>query len=452
MRALLILTVAAAALLAQVKDFKPSRINLFSLQQDIELGKEAAADVRKNMPVVDNAELSGYVQRVGGRLAKSKRAKAFPFTFELINDPSINAFALPGGPMFVHTGLLSALDNESQLAGVLAHEMSHVTLRHGTSQVSKANFVQLGTMLATSGLGNGGMWSKLSQLGVGLGSQSLLLRYSRDAEKDADLNGAQIMHEVGYDPSQMAKFFEKLQAEGGSGNGRLANFLSDHPTPGNRVKYVADQNKLLPRTSYRESEPTNLPRIKQLAAGLPAPPKRVPTATDTTGAPVPPSGRYQTHQASDFSLEYPDNWDVFGGADSPTVTIAPKASLVADANGQTQVGYGFLAAYYFPQDGKPSLQRDTAALLKQVIAENPTMRQTGQGRSVRVADHSATLTPLESASPYRGNTGPQRETDMLLTLARPEGLFYIVFIAPESEWAATKPAFDRVVSSLRFSR
>ena len=457
MRVLLILTIAAAALLAQVKDYKPSRLNLFSPQQDIDLGKEAAADVRKNMPVVNNTELTGYVQRIGSRLAKSKRAQGFPFTFEVINDPSINAFALPGGPMFIHTGLLAALDNESQLAGVMAHEMSHVTLRHGTNQVSKANLIQLPAMLGASALGNkSGLWGTLGQLGIGLGAQSVLLRYSRDAEKDADLNGAQIMNEVGYDPTQMAKFFEKLQAQGGGGgDGRLANFLSDHPTPGNRVKYVEDQNKYLPKTTYRESEPNSLPGVKQMVAGLPAPPKPAPAAAGGQGtapiAAVHPSGRYQTHQGGGFSLDHPDNWDVFGDAQSPTVTVSPKASLVADRNGQTQVGYGFIAAHYYPQDGRVNLQRDTSALIKQVISQNPTMRQTAQARNVRVSGQAATLTPLESASPYHGNTGKQRETDMVLTIARPEGLFYVVFIAPESEWSATQPAFDRVVSSLRFS-
>ena len=457
--ALIALTLAAATILAQVKDYKPSRLNFFSPEQDVQLGKEAAAEVRKTMPVVTNNEITGYVQRVGARLAKSKRAQQFPFTFEVINDPSINAFALPGGPMFVHTGLLAALDNESQLAGVLAHEMSHVTLRHGTSQVSKANLIQLPAMLAAGALGErGGIWGALGQLGIGLGAQSVLLRYSRDAEKDADLNGAQIMSEVGYDPTQMARFFQKLEGEGAD-NSALANFLSDHPTPGNRVKYVADQNKLLPKTSYRESEPQNLPRIKQLVAGLPAPPKPVagPGGSGVgQGAPpdgdVRPTGRYKNHRGSTFSFDYPENWDVFGDGGSATVTISPRATLVADQNGQTHVGYGLIAAYYFPEGNRRAdLRRDTDALLKQIMADNPTMRQTGQSRNVRVANQQAMITQLESASPYRGNTGQQRERDMLLTLARPDGLFYIVFIAPDSEWSATQPAFDRVVSSLRFA-
>lgn len=449
MRALLLLAMAAAALLAQVKDFKPSRLNVFSPQQDIEIGKEAAAEVRRTMPVVNNPDLTGYVQRIGNRLAKSKRAQSFPFSFEVINDPTINAFALPGGPMFVHTGLLAALDNESQLAGVLAHEMSHVTLRHGTSQVSKANLLQLGVMIGTAGMGNSSLWSRLGQLGIGLGANSLLLRYSRDAEKEADLNGAQIMHEVGYDPSQMARFFQKLES-GDSDNSRLVNFLSDHPTPGNRVKYVEDQNRYLPKRSYTESEPQTLPRIKQIVASLPGPPQQARPAAAPAPA-VYPSGNYKTHQGRGFSLEYPDNWDVFGEANSPTVTIAPKSTLVTDRNGRIQIGYGLIAAFYYPSGGKTNLERDTAALLRQIMSQNPSMRQVGQARNLRVGGRDGILTPLESDSPYSGNAGRQRESDMLLTVPHVDGLFYIVFIAPESDWKATQPAFDRAVASLRLT-
>jgi predicted Zn-dependent protease len=190
----------------------------------------------------------------------------------VVNDPSINAFALPGGPMFVHTGLIAALDSESQLAGVLAHEMSHVALRHGTSNASKANMVQLPSVLGAQYAGSkGGILGQLAPLGINAGAQSLLLKYSRSAEKEADLNGAQIMNDVGYDPTQMAKFFEKLEAQGNRDNSKLANFMSDHPTPGNRVQYVSEEAKKLPKITYSEAEPQNLATMKQIVASLPAP-------------------------------------------------------------------------------------------------------------------------------------------------------------------------------------
>lgn len=161
-----------------------------------------------------------------------------------------------------------------------------------------------------------------------------------------------------------------------------------------------------------------------------------------------PSSRTRQHQARDFSLSHPDNWAAMGDPNANTVTVAPKAGLVADGSGQTHVGYGFIAAYYYPQNNdRVNLRRDTAALLQQIQGGNPNMRQSGQQRNVRVAGQSAIVTPLQSPSPFQGLT----EVDMLVTVARPEGLFYMVFIAPESEWSRSQASFDEVVRSLRFA-
>src|SRR6185436_20342441 len=122
----------------------------------IQLGRQAAVEFRKQYKVVPNQELQGYLRRIGERLAiqKEPRESGFEFTYTLVNDKSTNAFALPGGPIFVHTGLILKADNEAQLAGVLAHEMSHVILRHGTNQASKANLLQLPALLAAAVTGS----------------------------------------------------------------------------------------------------------------------------------------------------------------------------------------------------------------------------------------------------------------------------------------------------------
>jgi len=447
---LVLLLSLGATLSGQLKDLKPG-FNLFSVEQDIQLGKEAVVEVEKTMPVVRNQDLTGYVSRIGARLARSKYAGMFPYSFGTINDKSINAFALPGGPIFIHTGLITAADNEAQLAGVLAHEISHIALRHGTNQASKANLLQLGAALASSGLGGGSIWSQLGQLGIGLGAQSVLLKYSRNAERDADLNGARIMNDVGYDPVQMARFFEKLEAEGSRDNSKLANFLSDHPTPGNRIAYVQDQNKYLPKTQYSDTDPGGLPRIKNLVAGLPAPPppKSAVAAAGSAAPPdIRPSSRYKQFQGRAFSLNYPDNWLVFGEQDSDSVTIAPREALLADDRGQTHIGYGIIASYYVPpNDARVNLRRDTDNLVRQLQQENPGMQRTSRtARSYQVGGQNGLVTALESDSPYRG----ERETDTLVTVARPEGLFYMVFIAPRSEQGSVQRAFDDILRSIRF--
>src|ERR1700740_3367611 len=197
-------------------EFHPG-FNLFSKEQDVQLGKESDDQVRKQMTVLKDPVLTAYVNRVGQRLVSSREAheSGFPFTFEVVADPSINAFALPGGPMFIHTGLLRAVDNEAQLAGVMGHEMSHVILRHGTNQASKSRLIELPAVLGQQVAG-GSLIGQLTQMGIGLGANSVLLKFSRTAESQADLMGSHLMAEAGYNPIEMARFFNKLNAEGGS--------------------------------------------------------------------------------------------------------------------------------------------------------------------------------------------------------------------------------------------
>jgi predicted Zn-dependent protease len=250
--AVILLVAVSSPLLAQGPHrFEPG-FNLFTKQQDVQLGLETAAQVRKQMTVINDPVLTAYVSRVGKRLAASQEAQAsgFPFTFEVVADPSINAFALPGGPMFINTGLLKAVDNEAQLAGVMGHEMSHVILRHGTNQASKANLIELPVALAAQMAGKGSMMGQLAQLGIGLGANSALLKFSRNAESQADLTGSHIMAESGCDPMEMARFFNKLGSPEKGLAGGVAQFMSDHPNPDNREKAIEQEARVLPQQKY----------------------------------------------------------------------------------------------------------------------------------------------------------------------------------------------------------
>src|SRR4029077_16420190 len=222
--------------------------NLFTKAQDVQLGQENAAQARKQLTVIPDPFLTEYVTRVGKRRVSGREAQesGFPFTFEVVADPSINAFALPGGPMFINTGLLRAVDNEAQLAGVMGHEMSHVILRHGTNQASKSKLIELPAVLASQ-MSGGSMMGQLAQLGIGLGANSVLLKFSRSAESQADLMGSHLMAESGYNPLEMARFFNKLNAEGGQ---RAPQFLSDHPNPENRRKAIEQEITRLPQQNY----------------------------------------------------------------------------------------------------------------------------------------------------------------------------------------------------------
>ena len=252
--------------------FRPG-FNLFSKEQDVQVGQESAAQVRKQMTMVKDPFLNQYVSNVGKRLANAQEAKdsGFPFTFEVVADPSINAFALPGGPMFINTGLLKAVDNEAQLAGVMGHEMSHVILRHGTNRATKSQMIQLPAVLGSQ-MAGGSMMGQLAQIGIGLGANSVLLKFSRGAESQADLLGSHLMAESGYDPVQMAKFFQKLEADGGA---RGPQFFSDHPNPGNRQAAIQREVTRMPQQHYGY-QTGQFQRMKQIAAAIKEPPPKQP--------------------------------------------------------------------------------------------------------------------------------------------------------------------------------
>jgi beta-barrel assembly-enhancing protease len=267
---------------AEQRKLKPG-FNLFSKEQDVQLGKEAAGQVEKQMQVVNNKDLENFINQIGRKLIACPEAdaKSFAYSFKVVNEKSINAFALPGGPAFIHTGLITAADNEAQVAGVMAHEISHVALRHGTNQASKANLIQLPAMLAGTVAG-GSMMGQLAQLGIGLGANSALLKFSRNAERDADLLGTRIMSGAGYNPIEMARFFEKLESETGAPRSSFEQFLSDHPNPGNRVKAVEEEIGSFPKRSYT-TDSGQIQRMKEIIARLPPPPKPTKQAAGSSG-------------------------------------------------------------------------------------------------------------------------------------------------------------------------
>jgi predicted Zn-dependent protease len=254
-------------------ELKPG-FNLFTKQQDIQLGREAAAEIRKKATIVNDPVLTSYVNAVGQRLMQSREARAsgFPFTFEVVANPSINAFALPGGPMFINTGLLKAVDNEAQLAAVMGHEMSHVILRHGTNQASKVNLIEIPIALAAQMTDSNSLMGQLAELGINVGANSVLLKFSRTDESQADLMGSHIMAEEGYDPRQMAKFFEKLNAKGGFAT---IQFFSDHPNPANRSKAIDEEAMRLPQRSFGY-QTGQFSRMKKEVAIIHEPPPKQP--------------------------------------------------------------------------------------------------------------------------------------------------------------------------------
>ena len=229
--------------------------NKYSPAEDVKLGQEAAAQAEQQLPIMRDDAVTSYVEGIGRRLVaaipENLRQPEFRYTFKVVNVREINAFALPGGPMFVNRGMIEAARTEGEVAGVMAHELSHVDApaRHRAGQqgdeISVRRHRRRDCRRHHRRQSRHGDFARARRFGLG----TAFLRYGREYEKQADLEGAQIMARAGYDPRDMANMFKTIEKQGGSGG---PQWLSDHPNPGNRVKYITDEAARTPR---REPDP-----------------------------------------------------------------------------------------------------------------------------------------------------------------------------------------------------
>ncbi|PYS41284.1 MAG: hypothetical protein DMG14_07820 [Acidobacteria bacterium] len=272
----ILLIVFSVSLLAERTQLRPGR-NIYSPQQDVDLGREVAKDAERQLELINIANANAYISALGQQLvSKAPNEYKFPFYFKIVNDRSVNAFALPGGPVYIHRGAIEAADNEAQLAGVMGHEIGHVILRHGTNQATKAQLGQgalgiLGAVLGNSSAG------QIAAAGGGFLANSVLLKYSRDAESQSDLIGTQILYDLGYDPKAMAEFFDKLAKE--HKGTKTEEFFSNHPIPENRVTKVnAEIRKLGPVPAAPRKDSPDFQEVKRTMLSLPEPVKANPKA------------------------------------------------------------------------------------------------------------------------------------------------------------------------------
>ena len=439
--------VLAPAAQAERTKLKPGW-NMFSPQQDVEIGQKVAADAERQLPMLNDARVDRYLDRLGKRLAAKAPGADFPYQFKAVNDSAINAFALPGGFMYVNRGAIEAANTEAQLAGVMAHEISHVALRHGTNQATKANFAQglLGILGAT--VGSGSVGAVAAQLGAGFFANSVLLKYSRDAETQADVMGTQILYDSGYDPRGVAQFFEII--EGQSKGGRPPEFFSSHPNPGNRIERVNREIQKLggmpedPRTTSSEFQ-----AIKRRLQGMPPAPKRNAAGAASGGSgggKVPdPSSNFQAFENRSVRLRHPDNWQPYSQGDA--ASFVPQGGVVQDREGNQAMAYGVMLNVFDPHadGGQITLESATDQLVYELRRSNRNMRVVRRHEQTRVGGQRALSTVLANDSPLGG-----RETDWLITVTRPEGLVYFVFVAPENDFGRYERAFEQMLSSVRF--
>ncbi len=258
-------------------NFRPG-FNLFSPAQDVEVGKQASAEVNKQLPLVRDPQVVRYVNDLGKSLAavapNQPGGVKYSWTFSVVNSSDINAFALPGGFIYVNRGAIEAAQDEAQIAGVIAHEEGHVVMRHGTHQASEMVLAQAPLSILAGLLGqSSSVMSQLAQIGLSFGVNSILLRNSRNAESQADEVGTYILYQAGYDPYGMAQFFHTIEQKYPQ---KTIQFFSDHPNPGNRIQNVDDEiPKLGPKKDWKTDSP-EFESVKQRLQRMPQAPKPAP--------------------------------------------------------------------------------------------------------------------------------------------------------------------------------
>jgi len=218
-------------------------VNFYSIEKEIALGKRMAQDVERHSKIVDDPVIAEYVNRVGQNLVRNSDAKV-PFTIKLIDSADVNAFALPGGFFFVNSGLMLRAESESELAGVMAHEIAHVAARHGTRQATKGQLVQIASipLLFIGGWTGYGIYQASSFL-----IPMTFLKFSRGMESEADFLGVQYLYKSGYDPTSFIDFFEKMLADEKRKPGTMSKLFRSHPPHGSRIRKTQKNiEKLLP--------------------------------------------------------------------------------------------------------------------------------------------------------------------------------------------------------------
>ncbi|MEP7271065.1 MAG: M48 family metallopeptidase [Acidobacteriota bacterium] len=440
------------------------RKNKYSAQDDVQLGRQAAAEIEKKLQLVRDPEANSYLEGVGARLAEAIPPQfqhpEFDYYFKVVDAKEINAFALPGGPMYVNTGMIAAAKREGEMAGVMAHEIAHVALRHGTAQATKAAPYQtLGAIGQIGGaiLGGalGGILGQGSQLGVGV----YMLKFSREYETEADILGAQILARAGYDPRDLAAMFRTIEEQGAKGG---PEFLSSHPSPANRYQRIEQEASAL-RFEGREPDSRDFSRMQARIANMP---NRSPDRTnegwsnrETSGRetdrggrgndgrpePVePPSSRFRTYSDNRvFSLAIPENWADLPAQDS--VWFAPQGGY-GDTRGQATFTHGVNVGV--SQSQARDLRSATSEFISGLQRTNASLRQRAASQRTTLSGRNSYYTSFSNTSDA---TGRAEVVEIFTTQLRNGDLFYVITVVPQNEYQNYQGLFQRITRSLKIN-
>jgi len=432
--------------------------NKFSIQDDVKLGREAAQEAESQFPLLRDSQVQDYVERVGRRLVagipSQFQHREFQYYFKVVNARDINAFALPGGPMYVNRGMIEAARTEGEMAGVMAHEISHVALRHGTAQATKGQ--KYSTLAGIAGIAG----AILGGPAVGQLAQApfavYLLKFSREYETEADILGAQIMAQAGYDPRDLANMFRTIEQQGGSSGG----FLSSHPSPKDRYARINREAQML-RVNAGMRDSREFARVQERLQGYQRAPSMAEISRSGQNYPVgentgtypnnPPSGRVESPSSryqnvsilnGGVRVMVPNNWRQIG--DGNSVWFVPEGGY-GQYNGQPVFTHG--ASFGVGQTNSTNLQRATQELINSLAQGNNNLRNTGGYQRTTMSGRNALFSTLSNVNEA---TGRPESVRLITTQLRNGQLFYMIAVAPQNE-RNFEGAFNTILRSVRIN-
>lgn len=441
----------AATVSAQTQIKMPK--NKYKIQDDVKIGREGSAEAEKVFPIITDAQMSQYIENVGRKLVNAIPSQfqqsAFQYRFKIINARDINAFALPGGPMYINRGMIEAARNEGEMAGVMAHEIAHVALRHGTAQATQQSnpinqILGIGAILGGAILGG--------EAGAALGQQVYagLLVYpnSRQAETEADILGSQILANAGYDPTDLANMFKTIEKESGGGG---PEWLSTHPNPQNRYENINRERQLL-RVSNNPIKLTagfertqaklrNMPRAQTMEEIQKNKQGQTPTSNGKYESSVPlPSTRTRVFTAGNqIRMNVPTNWEEFPSESE--IWFAPQG-----AYGNQGITHGAFLGVAKTQSR--NLGDATQEYVNGVLQANNYLRARSDYQNTTISSRQGYAIQLAGTSPVTRRT---EIVTVYTTLMRSGDLLYLITVTPENESRSYNTAFSNMVRSLRIT-
>jgi Zn-dependent protease with chaperone function len=417
-------------------------VNFFSLEQDVEIGSESAKQAEESLSLVKDLSVDSYFRTIGHRLVQDRSLPDFQYRFRIVNSKDVNSLGFPGGTIYISRGLLQFASNDDELAAILAHEIGHVASRHGTAQLTRQLIVEAPIAIA-AGLTATEAWKEqLSKLGISLGIDAPFLRYSRDQELEASLLAVRLMAQARFDPGAVQTLLEKVN-EGATGEApRALAFVFNHPQSEMVAPEIGDEIDRVTTTPRH-------PRVSQEFRTFQTALQRItyPSAKAAAIDPEPDSiSKVFTHPQDFYRLGYPDGWVVTRTGTNGAI-IAPVDGVQSSRNGD-DVTHGVMFDLFDTAvaDRSLTLEQATNRLIVYLRQRNQSLRIVpGAQTQMLVSDEPGVRTVMIG----RDDSNTSSEVIWVVTRSYYQNLFYMVFVAPEDEFAMYQPVFEQMIRSVR---